>query len=47
MAFLAMMSSFELTNIILTSCQTYSVQCSQIVLPCYHCSANQTSHMLP
>ena len=38
-----MMSGFELTSTIFTSCQTSSVQCPQIVLPCCHCSANQTS----
>ena len=39
----AMMSGFERTSMILTSCQTYSVQCSGVVLPYCHCSANQTS----
>ena len=39
----AMTSGFGITRMILTSCQTYSVQCLQIVLPCRHCSANQTS----
>ena len=37
------MSGFEITSMILTPCQTQSVQCLQIVLPCCHCSANQTS----
>ena len=38
-----MMSGFESTSVILTSCQTSSVQCSQFGLPCCHCSAHQTS----
>ena len=37
-----MMSGFELSSMILTSCQIHSVLCSWIVLPCCHCSANQT-----
>ena len=32
-----------MTSMILTSCQTHSVQCLQTVWPCCHCSANQTS----
>ena len=39
----AMMSGFEITSMILTSCLTYSVHRLQIVLPCCHCSANETS----
>ena len=39
----AMMSGLEQTSTILTSCHTHSVQGSQIVLPCCHCSTNQTS----
>uniref|UniRef100_A0A7S4LIZ4 Uncharacterized protein n=1 Tax=Eutreptiella gymnastica TaxID=73025 RepID=A0A7S4LIZ4_9EUGL len=39
----AMTSGFELPRMILTSCQTHSAQCSQIVLPSCHCSANQSS----
>ena len=32
-----------MTRMILTSCHTHSVQCSQTILPCNHCNANQTS----
>ena len=43
------MSGFEMTRMILTSCQTHSVQVisifpqSQSVLPCRSCNANPTS----
>ena len=39
----AMMSGFEITRMILASCQPPSVHRSQIVSPCWRCSANQTS----
>ena len=38
----AMMSGLETTAVMLTACQTYAVRCSQVVLPCCHCSAHQT-----
>ena len=38
-----MTSGVEWPSTILTSCQTHSVRCSLIVLPCCHCSANQTN----
>ena len=39
----SMTSGFESSSMTLTSGHTHSVRCSQIVVPCCHCSANQIS----